>query len=355
MTEKSLFLAFLSQFDLQNKKIHDILARMDEPSIDNFFKLDLDKIFSHEKLEEINSHAGERELNSYLNNLNSLGIGFVTRDDENFPQKLLPLDDCPHYLFYKGDLSLADSQSVAIVGTRSPSSYGRIVTERFAGALAQSGLTIISGLAYGVDSIAHRKTLDEGGKTIAVLGSGLNNIYPAEHTNLAKEIAQKGLLLSEYSVSTKPSRYTFPLRNRIIAALSDGALITEAGEKSGTVHTKEYALDYGKNLYAIPGSITNEKSALPNALIKTGQADCVTSADDILADFNLSQAKPEARPVQLGIVEQKIYDYLKTGEKDIDELCQNANLSVNLLSSYLTTMEINGLIRKMPGGFYTLA
>lgn len=355
MTEKALFLAFLSQFDLSNKKLSEILSQMEEPSLDQFFKLDLSKIFTTEKLSEINSRAGERELKCYLNNLSSLGIGFVTRDDKNFPQKLLPYDDCPHYLFFKGDLSLADSPSVAIVGTRSPSGYGRIVTDRFAGELAQNGLTVISGLAYGVDSIAHRKTLEVGGKTIAVLGSGLNNIYPAEHTSLAREIETSGLILSEHSVSAKPSRYTFPLRNRLIAALSDGVLITEAGEKSGTVHTKEYALDYGKNIYAVPGNVTSEKSVLPNSLIKSGQAQAVTSAQDILADFGITSGRPAQKAVQLGLVEQKIYDALKSGEKDIDELCQKCEQNVNLLSSYLTTMEINGLIRKMPGGFYALA
>lgn len=354
MTEKSRFLAFLSQFDLQNKKIDAILAEMNEISIDAFFQLNLQKHLTGETLNQINSHASEREITSYLNNLKNNNIGIVTRFDDDFPEKLKGLDDAPYYLFYKGDKKLLSKKSVAIVGTRSPSNYGRIITDRFAGELAKSGAVVVSGLAYGVDSIAHRKVLEVGGETIAVLGSGFNNIYPAEHTSLAREIADKGLLVSEYGPSIKPTRYTFPQRNRIIAALSDGVLITEAGSKSGTTHTKDFALDYGKNVYAVPGNVTSEKSALPNELIKSGQAQCVTSANEILADLGLFGVKNE-RTLQLGITEQKIVELLSNGEKDIDFLCQNCNLDAKNIGSYLTTMEISGLIRRMPGGFYALA
>ena len=354
MDKKSLFLAFLSRFELNSKKLDSIISEMDEISIDSFFKLDLKKFLSSDIINQINLHSSEREIAAYLNNLKNSNIGIMTRYDDDFPERLQGVDDAPYYLFYKGDKSLLSQKAVAIVGTRSPSNYGRIVTDRFAEGLAKAGLVIVSGLAYGVDSIAHRKTLAVGGKTIAVLGSGFNNIYPAEHTSLAREIEEKGLLISEYNPSVKPTRYTFPLRNRIVAGLADGVLITEAGGKSGTLHTKDFALDYGKSVYAVPGNVTSEKSALPNELIKTGQGQCVISANDILMDLGVSPTK-ERTAVQLGLIEQKIVDSLASGEKDVDFLTQTCQLDVKSLSSYLTTMEISGLIRRMPGGFYALA
>lgn len=359
MSEKERFLKFISQFDMGVKRLNKIIQVMPQVSIDNLFKIkNIGDYIKAETLELMKERASERNLRSYFEALETHGIQFITQDSKDFPKKLREIGDAPLYLFCKGDLSLLNKTSIAIVGTRSPSNYGRIVTDRLAGELASSGVVIVSGLAYGIDSIAHRKALEVGGKTIAVLGSGFNQIYPASHTALSQEIANKGLLISEYCPSTKATKFTFPMRNRIVAGLSEGVLITEAGTKSGTVHTKDFALDYGRMVFAVPGNIDSEKSSLPNQLIKSCQSKCVTDSQDILDELGESKVLIKkslvAQNMELGEIEQKIVDLLKNGEKDVDFICENCNLSVISLNSYLTTMEISGLIRRMPGGSYCL-
>ena len=228
-----------------------------------------------------------------------------------------------------------------------------MITNKLVGDIAQHKITIVSGLAYGVDSIAHRKCLECGGKTIAVLGSGLNEIYPAEHKGLADEIAEKGLLISEYPPNKIATKYTFPQRNRIIAGLGDGVLITEANFKSGTIHTKDYALEYGKNIYSVPGNVDSELSYLTNDIIKSGQASCVTSSQDILNDYDVDNITSK-KSYQLSIEEQMIVNLLEDGMKEMDFLIKNCNLSTNIFNSCLTTLEIRGIINRLPGGFIVL-
>ncbi len=357
MTDKQMFLIYLSQFNLPIKKIDEVLDLMEYPSIDNFVKLkDLRQIFNSDLVNEMIDRAEDRKVSMYFANLRGNEITVVTKGDENYPKKLVELPDAPYYLFCKGDLSLFDSKSISIVGSRTPTNYGRIVTDRLAGELAKSGFTIVSGLAVGIDSIGHRKALEVGGKTIAVLGSGFNNIYPSEHSALAREIAENGLLISEYCPSVKSTRYTFPFRNRIVAGLGDGVLITEASAKSGTMHTKDFALDYGKTVFAVPGNITSEKSALTNELIRSNQCVCVTCVEDIYHELGFTDEKKEKRVfVQLDMIQQKIVEVLKNGEKDIDSISRECNLNINSLNSYLTMMEISGIIRRMSGGVYMLA
>lgn len=359
MREDEKFLVLLSQFEISTKKIDNILEQLDgNVSIKNFFALkNVKELVGEELFAKIQVCSSEERIKNYQNNLKEAGIKLITRFSDNYPAKLAFLSDSPYFLFCKGDLSLLEMKGVAIVGSRTPSNYGRIITDRFSEGLAKGGLCIISGLAYGVDSIAHRKALEVGGKTIAVLGSGMNNIYPAEHTSLAKEIAEKGLIISEYCPSMKATRYTFPQRNRIIAALSDGVLITEAGIKSGTVHTKDFALDYGKDVFAVPGNINSEKSELPNALIRSGQGQCVTAADDILDYLGVEKVevkKKEKKACQLSMEEDEILSLLTNGDKSMEFLSKNSSLNINILNSCLTTLEIRGIIRRLPGGFYSL-
>lgn len=358
MNEKQLLIYFLSQFDLAPNKVEEILACLDGHfTFSALSKLKLDKILSPSMTNKIMSVAEENYAKAYLENLQELEINLVCKLDDNFPQKLLGLDDCPFFLFYKGDLSLANQKSVAIVGTRLPSNYGRMVTEKFSKELARNGAVIISGLAYGIDSIAHRQALNENGKTIAVLGSGLNNIYPSDHMDLAREIAQKGLLITEYSPSAKATRYSFPARNRVIAGLSDGVLITEAGIKSGTLYTRDYALDYGKEMFAVPGNIDSDKSALPNEIICTGQGMGVREAKEILSVLHIDQSasRKTKKILQFSLEEQTIVSQLENGSKSLEELEKNCNLSINDLNSCLTMLEIGGIISRMPGGIFCLS
>lgn len=354
MSDKDRLLVFLSAFELSVKKQESILDSLEDFSVDSMLKnSNVLSILTTEEYHKLVSSYDKRVLDSSIDNMQRNGIKIVTIFSDEYPEKLRDLPDRPLILYAKGDLSLANQKSVAVVGTRMPSNYGRIVTEKFSEKLAQSGLVVVSGLCYGVDEIAHKKTLAVGGKTIAVVGSGFNNIYPATNTTLFMEIAEKGLLLSEYPPSFKPKRYTFPRRNRIVAGLSDGVLIVEAGIKSGTIHTKEYALEYGRDIFAVPGNITSNKSELTNQLIKSGQAECVLSADEIVDFYGMKKAEKQ-KVLTLSFDEKAVVDALSDGEKDFDYLSRKTKIPVNILNSCLTTLEIRGLIRKLPAQCYAL-
>ncbi len=360
MTEQKKLIIFLSQFNFSSSKIGKILDFLEgNQTLSSFKKAKFPKnILSEEQKGAMIDLAESALVETYAINLSGRGIKIVTRDEAEFPEKLFPLDECPYILYYMGDISLANKPSLAVVGTRKPSSYGRLITERFVGNIAVAGVVIISGLAYGVDSIAHRKCLEVGGKTIAVLGGGFDHIYPAEHMGLAKEIAEKGLLISEFRPKMTASKFNFPLRNRIIAGLSDGVLITEANIKSGTIHTRDFALEYGKNLYAVPGNIDNDLSALTNEIIKTCQGSCVLCPDDILIDYQqelkIDESNGEKFDYTINENEKRIVEALKNGMLSIDELTKIAGLDVKILNSCLTTLEISGLIKRLHGGMIAL-
>ncbi len=356
--EFQVFLIFLSMFDNTFSKNQQILDSMGEDfSLKHFCKMKFDnKVLPEENFNKMKEKADILRIRNYYNNLLNNDIILLTKYDERYPKKLRDLPDAPFFLFCKGDLTLLEKPSLVVVGTRKPSAYGRMVTERIVKDVARENIVIISGLAYGVDSISHKKCLEVGGKTIAVLGSGFNEIYPTEHLGLAMEIAQKGLLISEYSPNKKATKYSFPQRNRILAGLSDGILITEASLKSGTKHTKDFALDYGKNVYAVPGNIDSPSSELTNDIIKTGQAQCVTNAFDILQDYQIDKnfKQQERKDYQLSMEEQAIVSLLEDGMKDIDYLTKNCNLPINTFNTFLTTLEIKGIIKRLPGGYITL-
>ena len=354
---KKKILIYLSLAEIPNKKMEAVMEIVEENGIDDIKKLVTDKdVMSVLSANEYANLAKKFDVfDSYVKNLKSDGIEVIIIDDENYPNRLKDLPDAPLLLYAKGDASLLNSDCFSIVGTRIPSNYGKFVTEKLARELAEAGLTIVSGLAYGVDSLSHRSALEVGGKTIAVLGGGLNHIYPEANTNLAEEIMKKGLVISEYPPFSPPTKYTFPLRNRIIAGLSLGTLITEASKKSGTIHTKDYTLDYGRDLFAVPGNINSSKSELPNELIRSSQAECVIEVDDILKFYGIDGVKKEEKTVEVSFDEQTILNLLKDGEQDFDYLAQKSQLPTNILNSCLTTLEIRGLIRRMPSKTFMLA
>ncbi len=357
MSDIKSLIIFLSQYDLPYSKIGQILEELgSNPSITAFKKTKLYKnnILTQENYENMIAQADDSIVGTYILNLENRGIKITTKFDEDFPKKLYDLPDCPYILYYMGDINLANVPSLSVVGTRKPTNYGRMVTERFVRDIASSGVVIVSGLAYGVDSIAHRKCLEVGGKTIAVLGGGFDHIYPTEHQNLAMEIAEKGLLLSEYRPKRTTTKYSFPQRNRIVAGLSDGVLITEAGIKSGTIHTKEFALEYGRNIYSVPGNIDSSSSQLTNEIIKIGQASCVTKPDDILKDYEI-KTKSKSLNIAVSDDEKKILKILESGMKSIDDLTIMSELSINIFNICLTTLEISGIIKRLPGGNIALS
>lgn len=221
----------------------------------------------------------------YLESIEKSGIKYLTVFDENYPRLLKEIYDPPTVLYYKGEILPEDERAVAVVGTRRVTGYGKLVTQRFACDLVSFGITVVSGLARGVDSEAHRAVIKSGGRTIAVLGGGLQNIYPPENTYLAKQITEGfGAVVSEIPLDRPYSRGVFPARNRIVSGLSLGVLVTEAAERSGTLITVRTALEQGRDVFAVPGPITSEFSKGPAALIKEG-AKLVTSAEEILEDL----------------------------------------------------------------------
>ncbi len=353
MTEKEKLIIYLSNFEISIKKQEGLIKLLGDRNIEELLSSDIEN-FSKDELQKIRLNYNKQKLDEYIKNIINSGIKILTIFSKEYPKSLLNLPDRPLILFAKGDLGLLNGRCLAMVGTRMASNYGKMITEKFAKKLAQSGFVIVSGLCYGIDSISHKNTLIVGGKTIAVIGSGLNHIYPAVNNSLAKDISENGLLLSEYPPSFEPKRYTFPRRNRIIAGLSQGVLITEAGLKSGTVHTKEYALEYGKDIFAVPGNITNSKSELPNHLIKIGQANCVTSPDDIIEFYGLQPQVTSNKSISLNFEEKMILDLLENEERTFEYLAEKSKIPTNILNSYLTTLEIRGLIKRLPAQTYAV-
>lgn len=224
-------------------------------------------------------------LEQYIKYMERYNIGIITIKDKDYPKDLLHIYDAPAILYYKGDKELLHTNMIAIIGCRDCSEYGKEVSMKFSQELAKNGITIISGMAKGIDSYSHIGSIKAGGKTIAVLGSGIDIIYPKENRLLYDKILSTGgLILSEYVIGTKPSKLNFPARNRIISGLSEGVIVVEAKEKSGTLNTVDFALEQGKDIFVVPGNITSDNSVGTNELIKQG-ANCITCVEDILTLF----------------------------------------------------------------------
>lgn len=292
------------------------------------------------------------DINKYHLKLASQNILTISWLDNNYPKLLKELYDPPFLLYCQGDLSLLSKKALAVVGTRKISSYGRFVTEKITHELASAGLVIVSGLARGVDTIAHQTTLSVQGKTIAVLGGGLNHVYPGENIALAKKIIQNGLIISESPPDSLPTAGSFPARNRIISGLSLGVVITEAAKDSGSLITARLALEQGREVFAVPGPITSSLSMGALLLIKDG-ASVVTSPADILEQIGIDQSLPKPQIVgQLAEIEKRLLVMLESEQKHIDELCRNLTKPVGEITAALIKMEIKGLVKNMGGGVY---
>ena len=286
----------------------------------------------------------------------------ITFWDEQYPEQLKEIYDPPAYLFVRGRLEKSDKFSLAIVGTRRPSNYGKLAVERLATELARKGLTIISGLAYGVDALAHTYALQGGTRTMAVLGSGVDKIYPNENRALAKRIIANGAILSEFPMGTDPDRNNFPRRNRIICGLSLGTLVIEAGVKSGALITAAMALEQNREVFAVPGNIDSPNSFGTNELIKQG-AKIVTSCDDILDELAPQLGEflrkrgggPSNETVDeslLGENEAKILSLLTHEPQHIDDLARAAGQTTSQLLFALLSLELKNMIKQHAGKYF---
>ncbi len=294
-----------------------------------------------------------KQIDDILILLNRKGCGVIIRGDAEYPDSLDEIDVPPAILYYKGDIGLLKTRCLGVVGTREPSRYGRDYTEKFVELLAKCSLTIVSGLARGVDAIAHRVSLQNHGKTIAVLGCGIDIVYPAVNAQLYEDIAREGLIISEYPLGTPSLAYNFPERNRIISAISQGILITEAGYKSGSLITADYAIKQNKELFIIPSALNSPRGQGGNMLLKTCQGAMVLSPDDIIDALGVKpQPTKKASAMQLDFIEEKLIDALSYSEMHFDDLIDLTGLGVSDLNSLLVRMEIMGLIRKLDNNYY---
>lgn len=281
-------------------------------------------------------------------------INRVTTDEVSFLKSLTSIDKPINYLYCIGELPADGVPAVAIVGSRKPTNYGKAVAFKLAHDLAAKGVTIVSGLALGIDGEAHRGALAAGGKTIAVMAHGLDSVYPASHRGLALSIIQSGgALLSEYPAGTPPQKHSFIARNRIISAIGDMLAIVEAGSRSGTLSTAGFALEQGKPVGAVPGNINSPMSAGCHNLIKQG-ARLLASADDILDELGLDQIK--SRPMIFGDTpaEEAILQLMRQGLNDGDELLLKSRLEPAMFSQSLSLLEIKGLIRPLGSNHWRL-
>lgn len=362
MLDEELAIVFIDSFDFFSYKKKELFFKIveDEKDVfdyDKIKKLSI-KLLDFLKQEEIDILLNQILSKTYLNiskELNDFKIIPLTIKSEGYPKSLKNIDTPPFVLYCKGDVKLLKEEGFGIVGTRHITNYGKLVTEKFTKGLVGAGFTIVSGLAEGVDTLAHTTTLNENGKTIAVLAGGLNEIYPKNNTNLAKRIVDNGgLLISETKPNRRPEAYLFPIRNRIIAGLSRGVLITEAQEKSGVIHTKNYALDYGKDVFSVPGSIFSVASVGANRMIVNSQAKAVIEVEDILDEYKIKLKKVAKQIENYTMEESFIIEALKTGEKTFEELKTTTKFETKRLNSLLTTLLIRGLIKKLAGNVYYL-
>ncbi|MFI5155818.1 MAG: DNA-processing protein DprA, partial [Chitinophagales bacterium] len=283
--------------------------------------------------------------------------------DKNYPQRLLNCYDSPTLLYFKGNADLNCARIIALVGTRSPSEYGKLLVEKLVKDLSGLKVLVVSGLAFGIDTLAHKAAMKNGLLTLAVLGHGLDIIYPTEHTSIAKEMISYGGLLTEFMSQTKPDKHHFPIRNRIVAGISDATIVLETGMKGGSMITAELANGYNKDVFAFPGKIIDHKSCGCNELIRTNKAILITDAAELIETMGWSERQADEKKssrqrelfVQLTENEKKVVDILMEKQTaHVDELKMGSKMSNSAAAAAILSLEMQGLISAMPGSMYAL-
>ena len=359
-TRSEQLIIYLDSIDIPEKKIQELINLVDDfgSLLTNFemYKTKVSKILTDEQINQI-STSSEKNLALAINeNLTKYNISAVTILSSNYPEKLKELNNPPVILYTKGDQNLLNEENVlAVVGTRKPSFYGKNIAEKFVEEFVSKNLLLVSGLAYGIDSIVARVSVEKHKKTIAVLAGGLDKIYPPTNVNLANEIVKNGgLLVSKYHVGLPPLQYKFPERNEIISAISDGVLVIEAGNKSGSLITANFALDQGKDLYIVPGNLNNPQCEGSNRLLYEMPHALVIEPKNILEKFGLSSESKQVKSYQPSFEEKIIIDALSEGELDFDNIVEKTKMEAKKLNILLTTMEISEIIKKCGPNSWTL-
>jgi DNA processing protein len=289
------------------------------------------------------------DLDAELDRAQRLGIQLIGREDPHYPAILQHIPSAPLMLYVRGELYPCDSLGVAIVGTRSPTHYGREATRRIASELARTGVTVVSGLAIGIDTVAHTAALDAGGRTIAVLPCGVDLVYPERNRGLAARILESGALISEFPIGTRPLPQLFPVRNRLISGIARGVVVTEARMGSGALITVDYALEQGRDIFAVPGPIYSTTSEGPHQLIRNG-AGLVTGAGDVLDALGVSDtgATREAlAELPDEPIERALLGMVTREPCHIDRLCLESQLPIEQVSATLALLELKGFVRQV--------
>lgn len=332
----------------------------------NVFQVSLKELsqvrgISEEIAAKITGFSGWEDIKEQMDRAASRGIKIVGREDGNYPASLLNIYDPPPVIYSLGELMPDDGRAVAIVGARNPSSYGLEITENFSYSLAKAGVTVISGMARGIDTAAHRGALKAGGRTIAVLGCGLDTIYPPENRKLFVDIQKSGAIISEFPLGTSPNPGNFPRRNRIISGLSFGVVVVEASLKSGSLITARHALDQGREVYAIPGNVNSPGSKGTNSLIKEG-AKLVERPEEVLEDIlpqgsftatSLEAAGRPEREFKMTDHEKNIFSSIGPEPIHIDDLAKACSMEMKNMTSTLLSLELMGAVRQLPGKMFT--
>jgi len=322
-----------------------------------------------QRIEGINQRAvkafieqrGKIDLAGELKNVEKSKVKVYTLEDENFPANLKNIYDPPPVLYVKGDIIRSDEKALAIVGTRRASRYGLETARKLAFELASLGITIVSGLASGIDTAAHQGALEAKGRTLAVFGCGVDVIFPAENRDLAKQIESSGALISEFPMGARTEKGNFPRRNRVISGLSLGTIVVEGAYDSGAMITAKDALEQGREVFAVPGNVEADQSKGPHWLIKQG-AKLVESVEDVLSELEhvlgpykiRLQPKKEKDISGLSGDEKRIVEALASEPKHIDQLANILKMEVSAVSSLLMMLELRGFIKPLPGKFYTV-
>lgn len=310
--------------------------------------------------EKIIFSRNEDYIKKLFNLINQHNIDIITIYDKEYPKQFHHIYDSPKILYKKGEIIEKDELAIAIVGSRKATSYGKWATEKFVRELVNLEVTIVSGLALGIDSVAHRVALEENGRTIGVIGNGLDTVYPKKNKDLYEEVSNNGAIITEYFLGVPPLAYNFPQRNRLISGLSLGVIVIEAKEKSGTLITAHHALEQGKEVFALPGNINSIFSQGTNRLIKDG-AKILMDIEDIIDEIYELKSKIKAKKVEnidysgLSSLEMEVFKLIKEGPIHSDSIASSTQLDISTINSVLTILELKGMIKEMTGRVFTLS
>ena len=339
---------------MNETRLKNLLARFGTP--ERVFDAELGELAEVKGVDEelasgVRSYKRSEETERRIAAARALGVRTVCYTDDDFPDNLKGLAHMPPVLFVRGEIRPEDTTAAAVVGTRLPSHYGRQVAEKLGRELAQHGVTVVSGLARGVDTFAHKGALEGGGRTLAVLGCGIDVHYPPENRKLYDVISAQGAVISEFSLGVEPLAMNFPKRNRVVSGLAQVVVAVEAGEKSGVLNTVAWAADQGRVVFAVPGNITSQQSLGINRLLKEG-AKPMLSVDDILRELGVAKRAEERAKVEVAVDEKPVMEFLTAEPMHVDEICEGLGIPMAGLLSVLMQLEIKGLVRQLPGKYF---